>query len=526
MSGRAPLAFGVTLGVTSVLLLAGASAARADDEIQVYNAEIADVGQWTGQHHFNYAIVGRKEPDFPGGLIPNHTLNATPEFAYGVTNWFEAGFYVPWAIDKDGYHSNAMKLRTLFVTPDAAKREFFYGLNLEYDYLMPKFADTRWGMEIRPIIGWRKGDYDFIINPIVDVSFGKNGEVTFRPNARFARNFGEDFALAIEYYTDLGPIGNFLPLREQAHNIYGVVDFKVDRFDVEFGVGYGLTSPGSDRWMTKLMITTNLYDTPSQESQSGKGPNKMQTAKAPVKKAPEKTSMGPAYNFAGCFAGGYFGGAFAPDVQATDPTSASGTFYNAPFANAANGGFYRVPFNKISPMAGATLGCNWQARGSSIVFGAEAETGNLRLQAAATDPYSAAHNNDTFDKTVIGNWYGAIAGRAGWVAGRSLFYGKAGIGFTGLKETVTDTCNTGLCGTGLLNASNSDTRAFLVAGGGIEWAFTGNWTVKMEYLFLDLNESHAVCGAGGGTAAGSTFCGNHTLNGVHTTKLGLNYKLY
>ena len=35
-------------------------------------------------------------------MIPNHALNATQEWAYGVTNWFEAGFYVPWAIDKDG----------------------------------------------------------------------------------------------------------------------------------------------------------------------------------------------------------------------------------------------------------------------------------------------------------------------------------------------------------------------------------------------------------------------------------------
>src|SRR5262249_31309254 len=143
--------------------------------------------------------------------------------------------------------------------------------------------------------------YDFIINPIVDVGFGRNGEVIFAPNARLARNFGEDFALAIEYYTELGPIGNFLPFNEQRHNIFGVVDFKVDRFDVEFGIGYGLTSPGSDRWLTKLMITTNLYDTPSQEPQNGKGPKKVQTAKAPVKKAPEKTAMGPAYNFAGCF---------------------------------------------------------------------------------------------------------------------------------------------------------------------------------------------------------------------------------
>jgi opacity protein-like surface antigen len=511
------------LGTTIALLLAGTGGLRADDEIQVYNGEIADVGRWTGQHHFNYALVGRKQPEFPGGLVPNHTLNATPEFAYGVTDWFEAGFYVPWAIDKDGYHSNAMKLRTLFVTPNAAKRDFFYGLNIEYQYLMPKFADTRWGMEIRPIIGWRKGDYDLIINPIVDLSFGKNGEVTFAPNVRFARNFGEDFALAIEYYTDLGPISHFLPFREQGHNIYGVVDFKVNRFDVEFGVGYGLTQ-GSDRWMTKLMITTNLYDSPSEASQNTESNGKLkklQTAKAPVRKAPTKSAMEPIYDFGGCFAGGYFGGSFAADVEATDPTSA-GTFYNAPFANAANGGAYRVPFNKISPNGGATLGCNWQARGSTIVFGAEAETGYMRLSAAATDPFSASSNNDTFDKTVIGNWYGAIAGRAGWVADRALFYGKAGIGFTGLKQTVTDTCSGAPCSSNVLNASNSDTRAFLVAGGGIEWAFTGNWTVKMEYLFLDLTESHAVCGPGGGT----TFCSNHTLNGVHTTKLGLNYKLF
>src|SRR5262245_24837871 len=267
--------------IAAVLLMgcAGAAPARADDAIQVYNAEIAEPGKWTGQHHFNYAIQGRKEPDFPGGLTPNHTLNATSEWAYGVTPWFEAGFYVPWAIDKDGYHSNAMKLRTLFVTPDAAKREFFYGLNFEYDYLMPKFSQSRFGMEIRPIIGWRKGDYDFIINPIVDLSFGKFGEAVFAPNARLARNFGEDFAIAIEYYTELGPIGNFLPFREQGHNIYGVVDFKVGRFDVEFGVGYGLTNPGSDRWMTKLMVTTDLFDKPAADEPANGSQKKVMTAK-------------------------------------------------------------------------------------------------------------------------------------------------------------------------------------------------------------------------------------------------------
>src|SRR5437660_1700269 len=74
--------------VALAILAVCATAARADDEIQVYNGEMAEEGQWTAQHHLNYAFQGRTQPDFPGGLVPNHTLNGTPEFAYGVAPWF------------------------------------------------------------------------------------------------------------------------------------------------------------------------------------------------------------------------------------------------------------------------------------------------------------------------------------------------------------------------------------------------------------------------------------------------------
>ena len=49
-------------------LLGLSTVARADDEIQVYNGEIAEVGKWTAQHHLNYAIKGRTQPEFPGGF--------------------------------------------------------------------------------------------------------------------------------------------------------------------------------------------------------------------------------------------------------------------------------------------------------------------------------------------------------------------------------------------------------------------------------------------------------------------------
>jgi outer membrane immunogenic protein len=204
----------------------------------------------------------------------------------------------------------------------------------------------------------------------------------------------------------------------------------------------------------------------------------------------------------------------------------AGTFYNAPFANAGNAGTYRVQF-KETPTVGGTLGCNWQRANSPWVLGAEGETGFMRLRARAVDPYSAAFNGDTIDATTIGNWYGSIAGRFGFAYERAWFYGKAGVGFTGLGSTVTDTCSVAPCGTGLLSASSGNTmRAFPVGGGGIEWAWTGNWTLKFEYLFLGLNETLNACDPGGGTAAGSTFCAAHSVPGVHTTKLGLNYKIF
>ena len=250
----------------AVLLTASTISARAVDEIQVYNAEIAKIGQWTFQLHSNYAFMGRKEPDFPGGLIPNHALNGTGEWAYGITDWWEMGFYTPFAVDQNlTPYSNAAKIRQLFVIPNAAEREFFYGVNFEFSYAMPQFSDTQWNMEIRPIIGWRKGDYEFILNPIVDLGFGQNGGAVFAPAARFARNLGENLAVGVEYYTDLGPLQSWLPFNEQQHNIYAVVDFKIGRFDVNAGVGYGLT-PSSDRLMYKMIIGTDLNEGVSDKS--------------------------------------------------------------------------------------------------------------------------------------------------------------------------------------------------------------------------------------------------------------------
>jgi len=249
----APLLVGAAITVAPMLSSIALAGNQVHDEIQVYNAEIAEVGQWTIQQHLNYAVAGQQQSEIPGGFTSNHALQGTPEFAYGITDWWEIGFYLPFAAESGQLLSNGAKIRNLFVVPDAAKRNFFYGINFELSYEMPRFSSKPWGLEIRPIIGVRNSEWEFIVNPIVDLSFGAGGEADFAPAVRLARNLGQDRYVGLEYYADLGKIGDFLPLSEQGHQLFAVTDFKVGTVDVELGAGYGLT-PGSDRFVVKAIL--------------------------------------------------------------------------------------------------------------------------------------------------------------------------------------------------------------------------------------------------------------------------------
>lgn len=103
------------------------SAWAQTDEIQVYDAEIVSQGNWNLTWHNNYTPSGRLTPDFPGAVIPDHTLNGVPEWAYGLRDWLELGAYVPiYSLESGGrLLFDGVKLRTLFVVPHAAERPFF-----------------------------------------------------------------------------------------------------------------------------------------------------------------------------------------------------------------------------------------------------------------------------------------------------------------------------------------------------------------------------------------------------------------
>ena len=163
------------------------------------------------------------------------------------------GLYLPFAIQDQQFLSDSVKLRTLFVSPHADQRNFFYGVNFELSNTTPQFAQTRFGLEIRPIIGVRNAQWEFIVNPIVDIGFGKYGEADFTPAVRLARKLDTDLFVGLEYYADFGEIGRFGKVADQQHTLFAVTDFKFGVFDIDLGVGYGLT-PSSDRFVVKTIV--------------------------------------------------------------------------------------------------------------------------------------------------------------------------------------------------------------------------------------------------------------------------------
>ena len=251
--------------VFSVLLavmLLPAIASAQTDEIQVYNGELADVGKFNLTWHQNFTPKGAKEPSFPGGLVSNHAYVGVPEWAYGVTKFFELGLYMPLysVTSNQGATLNGFKLRTLFAVPKAEERTFFYGVNFEFSWNAKQWDDKRYTNEVRPIVGWHLGKTEIIFNPILDNNFTGPGNLDFAPAMRVAHEFKKHWQFGLEEYADYGHLNNFATsMHNQSQQLWFVADhtFKKSGIDMEPGVGIGLTA-ASDKITLKLILSRDL----------------------------------------------------------------------------------------------------------------------------------------------------------------------------------------------------------------------------------------------------------------------------
>ena len=251
------------LAVVSAVMIASAITAgqawAQADEIQVYDGELTAPHKFNLTWHNNFTPKGIAQPAFPGGVVADKSFNGVTEWAYGVTQWFEAGLYLPlYSIDsKRGAVIDGFKLRTLFAVPHADDRRFFYGSNFEFSFNAKYWDPKRFSSEIRPIVGWHLHPVDIVINPIVDTEYDGIKNLEFVPSTRVAYNVSSTFAVAAETYSDFGPVRGFLPRGDQAHQLYAVFDKSTKFLEVEAGAGFGLTG-GSDKFQLKPILSRDL----------------------------------------------------------------------------------------------------------------------------------------------------------------------------------------------------------------------------------------------------------------------------
>jgi outer membrane immunogenic protein len=114
-------------------------------------------------------------------------------------------------------------------------------------------------------------------------------------------------------------------------------------------------------------------------------------------------------------------------------------------------------------------------------------------------------------------WITTLAGRVGVANANWLFYAKGGGGWVGVNNPTLTNVTTG----GSISVSNSNSNSGWLAGAGIEWAFAPNWTAKIEYDFLGLNNSSLTVPVGTPIIGGDVV--TITNRDVQTLTVGVNY---
>ncbi|HLN10943.1 MAG TPA: outer membrane beta-barrel protein [Xanthobacteraceae bacterium] len=169
--------------------------------------------------------------------------------------------------------------------------------------------------------------------------------------------------------------------------------------------------------------------------------------------------------------------------------------------------------NNIAFIGGGQMGFNYQIY--NIVFGGEWDF-----------DWVANNNNPANGVAVPGAgvlqvsandaWISTLAARFGVAYDRWLIYGKAGAGWVGVNNfTVTNLTN----GVSVSGGSNNNGNSGWLLGAGVEWAFAGNWSAKMEYNYLGL--ASRTFASPGLILPDDVFISNPNIQMV---KFGINYK--
>jgi outer membrane immunogenic protein len=248
-------------------------------------------------------------------------------------------------------------------------------------------------------------------------------------------------------------------------------------------------------------------------------------ADLPARRAPPAPYIAvPVFTWTGFYAGVNAGYGFSDNNRngvgtfTATPGSLSGPL--AGYTGVVTNGF--GDRNNDGFVGGGQIGYNYQIGNWVIGLEADAQWADMNHDrrgsfVTLTPPVAGFVGGRNADLGGI-DWFGTVRGRVGYAWDRLLVYGTGGLAYGGADDHD-DTFG--------FRGRSDDIRTGFTAGGGVEYAFTPNWTAKIEglYVNLDRNRSNGFVGTVDGAPVFTTVLGrnrNDTEFGV--VRAGLNYK--
>ena len=228
------------------------------------------------------------------------------------------------------------------------------------------------------------------------------------------------------------------------------------------------------------------------------GPGAAFGADLPIKAPPLVAAPAP-WSWTGLYVGGHLGSGWGTKEWANDcdPTGCSTGALASGTVNGFLGGF----------QAGYNYQINW------VVVGIEGDFSFANVSGS----YPCFGGSSCTSKA---DWFATLTGRIGGTVDHALLYLKGGVAWA--HDKYSEACSDCSSNDGFATFSGGETRTGWTVGAGVEYAFTRNWSGKLEYDYMDFG-TRSVTFTSDVPSRFSPYTVD-ILQRVHAVKAGVNYK--
>ena len=251
---------GVSQGLTALAGLWVDGARASPEEIVIFADEGEKPGEFGYEEHLNYAAKARQDRNYPGETPPQGVFRFMPEVSYGLSETWNLGVHLPMSYRSGAMTVDGFKVRfTNLNIRETDWGSWFYGVNYELSYFDKRLSESRVVGEVLGILGMRRGDWLFVVNPELGRALSSNTpeldkRLDLDINFKVMKAGRSHLAFGIEHYAEVGKASHPQFGGTSTQITYAIVEFKTKSdFDFNIGIGHGWTEP-ADKLVYKMMV--------------------------------------------------------------------------------------------------------------------------------------------------------------------------------------------------------------------------------------------------------------------------------